>query len=535
MPTQTIATARPDRGGRLATALLALSLCGCTTSLTAAYVMPHSVNPSSPALAGEVPTVFVSAAVSFSVNAEVTSSACAASRNSANCRAWLARLELSLASAAASQLRATSQKWVFTAVSRDDKTWRDRARPGDLHVVIGFEDLLYREWRYGVFVMWRTDTYDATSLVRVQDAASERELARFNVSDRAKLGLNYLWFVDVFIPLFPLYWSDNTEGRAKLLGQLMRTIARQTVPVLSTADNAAAVERSRDRVGTVALPAAPVRHAAKRKAGGGDELDLGRWLDLPNVRLLAVDFYADWCGPCKASIPRWKALHEKYRDRGLRVLVVHTQSRGSHATPGWTPDHVVADPFGVIAKTWGVDDRLPQAFLWSWDGRALASAAGIEQVERSVKRWFASAPRIVVAPVEASDGKALHGKRGASLQRAIRGEFTRLGKFTMVADKREKAMLAKLRKQSHAAGVAAGSRCQLGKEASANMMLKAVVDQGGQGARESLRLELFGVEQSCMIAWSSVTLSDGHEDAAAAEAVSKLLGGLKVTPQIPGG
>ena len=520
-----------------AVALVALCVSGCTTAAAGAYIMPHSASKVTAAATGDLPTVFVSSAISFSANAEVAAPACAGSQGSAACKAWLKTMGMSLSTAAATKLRAASQAWRFVPVASKDTSWRDRAKAGDLHVSIGFEDLFDRQFSYGVLLMWRKDTYDTTTLVRVSDATSHRELATFNVSDRADLGLNYVWFIDVFIPLFPLYWDENTDGRANLLARLFGLLTKQLVPVLSTASKAASVERSRDRVGTIALaPAvpAPRRSPPRRPAGGGD-LDLRRWLELPNVRLLAVDFYADWCQPCKQSMPRWKALHEKYRDQGLRVIVVHTQSRGGHATPGWAPDHVVADPYGVIAKNWGVGDRLPQAFLWSWDGKVLASGAGIEQVARSVKRWISKAPRITVAAPEGGDGKPLARKRGGALKRAIRGELTRLGKFDMVADKHERAMLARLRKQSHGAGRDAGSRCQLGREVSANMMLKVVIEAASKGGREALRLELFGVEQSCMLAWSSVPVSAGHEDAAAAEAVSKLLGGLKVVPRIPGG
>ena len=33
-----------------------------------------------------------------------------------------------------------------------------------------------------------------------------------------------------------------------------------------------------------------------------------------------ADFWASWCGPCLADIPNIIALHEKYKDRGLKVI-----------------------------------------------------------------------------------------------------------------------------------------------------------------------------------------------------------------------
>lgn len=53
--------------------------------------------------------------------------------------------------------------------------------------------------------------------------------------------------------------------------------------------------------------------------------------NLPDLKdkVVLVDFFASWCGPCKDSFPAMEELHKKYATKGLVVVAINLDKKKS--------------------------------------------------------------------------------------------------------------------------------------------------------------------------------------------------------------
>ena len=259
-----------------------------------------------------------------------------------------------------------------------------------------------------------------------------------------------------------------------------------------------------------------------RPVAAGQGLDVKDWLMRPGVKLLAVEFYASWCEPCRKAVPHWKSLHETYRDQGFRLVVVSVQDPdGMCVNPGWNPDDVICDVEGNLAKAWGVGERLPAAFLWSWRGGILVRGGHLDEVKRKAIDELRRIPRV-----------ALDAKMSGSIKDLVRSELAKTGKVVVVAEEDEQEALTSMRRESRQAQYLDKTACKLGERLAANSLLKAKLVE--VNVRKRLLLQLFNAETGCLHASAGVHWSDDNPEISIAEAVDELLNNLRLAVDMPG-
>ena len=140
----------------------------------------------------------------------------------------------------------------------------------------------------------------------------------------------------------------------------------------------AASHESTEATAACMADAKPANFNFKMKDVDGNEVSLETY----KGKVILLNFWATWCGPCKAEIPGFVRIQEKYRDKGL-VIVGYSVDDTAEKAKAYASEYKmnypillgegredVQDAYGPI---WGI----PASFLINREGKVCRKHMGI--------------------------------------------------------------------------------------------------------------------------------------------------------------
>ncbi|MBA3976242.1 MAG: alkyl hydroperoxide reductase [Candidatus Solibacter sp.] len=130
---------------------------------------------------------------------------------------------------------------------------------------------------------------------------------------------------------------------------------------------------------------ADLKPSAKRNVAPDFELTDadGRKVKLSDYKgkVVLLNFWATWCGPCKLEIPWFVEFEKTYKDKGFAVLGVSMDEEGWQIVKPYIQDKQVNYRVMVateeVAQKYGGVEALPTTFMIDRQGRIASTHIGL--------------------------------------------------------------------------------------------------------------------------------------------------------------
>ena len=120
----------------------------------------------------------------------------------------------------------------------------------------------------------------------------------------------------------------------------------------------------------------------------------GKPIRLSNFKgkVVLLDFWATWCGPCKIEIPWFIEFQRKYKDQGFTVIGISMDEGGWQTVRPFVEEFKMNYPVLIgnddMATNFGGVEVLPTTFIIDKQGRIVATHMGLtskDEFEKTIQ------------------------------------------------------------------------------------------------------------------------------------------------------
>ena len=118
----------------------------------------------------------------------------------------------------------------------------------------------------------------------------------------------------------------------------------------------------------------------------------GRTIELSQLKgkTVVINFWATWCGPCRAEIPGFIEVYEKYKSKGLEIVGVSVDEGGWSDVKPFVKEYKIDYPVVLatkkVEKEYGNIDAIPTTFIVDKNGFIVDRHLGYLKMEDFEKR-----------------------------------------------------------------------------------------------------------------------------------------------------